>query len=399
MASPRRIRAVLDDVARTMLTGYSQIVLTLDVGFKCGADMQTHVSDNELIELIYASLLGESSWQDFLDRLTQMAPGCWSVLHANNLENGEASVGLVSGRSGDDIADYPGYYHHISPWVQHCVVNPTGRANLVEKTVPSHVLKKTEFYTDFLRPIETRSAIGIGVDREGERSLIVSLMTPDASEDLLRPLGGQLTRIAPHLMRAGEFYRRTSFAKQSTELGASFFDAMHMGMVVVGSGRKIRTCSDLARRMFGTDIGIDPLGRLRLADQAAHTLLQAMLAQSYDGARCRRLQAGELRVTLIRMEGDRERSIFEGPGVCLTLEPIHGAGRFFDIDLFASGYGLTPSEVRVLSGLMAGSNVADIAKNAARSRETIRTQLKSIFLKTGARSQADLLRMVAGMKA
>lgn len=113
--------------------------------------MQTQVSDDELIELIYASLLGESTWQSFLDRLTQLAPGCWSVLHANNLENGEASVGLVSGRGESDISDYPGYYHHISPWVQYCRVNPTGRANIVEASVPSHFLEKTEFYTDFLR--------------------------------------------------------------------------------------------------------------------------------------------------------------------------------------------------------------------------------------------------------
>lgn len=361
--------------------------------------MQTHVSDSELIELIYASLLGESTWQTFLDRLTGMAPGCWSVLHANDLKNGEASVGLVSGRSDDDIADYAGYYHHISPWVQHCVVSPTGQANVVERSVPGHILEKTEFYADFLRPIETRSAIGIGVDREGERSLIVSLMTPVASEDYLLRLAGQLTRIAPHLMRAGEFYRRTSFAAQSTELGATFFDALHMGMVVVGSGRRIRTSSDLARRMFGPDVGLDPLGRLHLSEPMAQSLLNAMLMHSYDGPKHRRLLVGGMRVTLIRMEGERERSIFEGPGVCVTLEALHGPGRFVDIDLFASGYRLTPREVRVLDGLIAGRTVDEIAREAGRSRETIRSQLKSLCAKTGARGQADLLRIVAGMKA
>lgn len=360
--------------------------------------MQLPVSDGELIEMIYAALLGESTWQSFLDRLTQMAPGCWSVLHANDLENGEASVGLVSGRSNSDVADYPGYYHHISPWVQNCVVNPAGQANVVEKAVPSHVLEKTEFYADFLRPIDTRSAIGIGVDREGERSLIVSLMTPDASEDYLLPLARQLTRIAPHLMRAGEFYRRTSFAAQSTELGATFFDALHMGMVVVGSGRRIRTSSELARRMFGADVGVDPLGRIRFSEAMAQSLLNAMLMRSYTGPKHRRLLVGTMRVTLIRMEGERERSIFEGPGVCLTFEPVHGTGRFVDIDIFASTYGLTPSEVRALNGLISGWKVDAIAQAAGRSRETIRSQIKSLCNKTGACGQADLLRMVAGMK-
>lgn len=89
--------------------------------------MRAQVEDLELIELIYAALLGESNWQTFLDRLTKMAPGCWSVLHANDLGNGEADVGLVSGRSAEDVADYPTYYHHISPWVQHCAIREEER--------------------------------------------------------------------------------------------------------------------------------------------------------------------------------------------------------------------------------------------------------------------------------
>ncbi len=38
--------------------------------------MPTQVEDIELVELIYAALLGESTWQAFLGRLTAMAPGC-----------------------------------------------------------------------------------------------------------------------------------------------------------------------------------------------------------------------------------------------------------------------------------------------------------------------------------
>lgn len=145
--------------------------------------------------------------------------------------------------------------------------------------MPGEYLERTEFYTDFLRPIETRSAIGIGVDREGARSLIVSLMTPGAAEEDLLPLARRLNRIAPHLMRAGEFYRRTSFAAQSTERGATFFDALHMGMVVLGNGRRIRTFSDLAGWVFGRDVGLDPMGRLRLSDQAAQSVVDAMLTR------------------------------------------------------------------------------------------------------------------------
>ncbi len=42
-------------------------------------------------------------------------------------------------------------------------------------------------------------------------------------------------------------------------------------------------------------------------------------------------------LTLIRMEGERERSIFEARGVCMTIEPLHGIARFLDIDHFVHG--------------------------------------------------------------
>ncbi|SMO84277.1 helix-turn-helix transcriptional regulator [Paracoccus laeviglucosivorans] len=360
--------------------------------------MRSQVEDIELIELIYAALLGESSWQAFLDRLSDAGSGCWSVMHSSSKSGAEATVGLVSGRSPDDIADYPTYYHQISPWAPHCNARPAGKATIVENYVPSDVLERSEFYNDWLLRVETRSAIGIGVDSDDGSSLIFSLMTPNAQEAQMLLLANQMERIAPHLQRANEFYRRTSFAARSTELGGTFFDSLSMGMVIVGAGRKIRTCSDTASRMFGPDVGLDPLGRLTLGDQVARRLLETMLQRNYAGPRHQRVKVGSTLVTLIRMEGERERSFFEGPGVCLTMEAL-GSSRFLDTEQFARSYQLTPGEIRVLEGLICGNTVNQIAELAGRSRETIRSQLKSLCSKTGARGQADVLRMVAGMKA
>ncbi len=360
-------------------------------------DMATQVDDVELIELIYASLLGESSWQAFLDRLSQAGEGCWSVLHSNSASSEEAVVGLISGRSPDDVADYPTYYHGISPWASHCHVRPCGKVTIVEDHVAGRDLERTEFYSDFLRRIATRSAIGIGLGSDDRGSVLISLMTPNAIEEQMRLLAAQMQRIAPHLKRAHDFYQRTSFAARSTELGATFFDALDMGVVIVGAGRRIRTCSDAARRMFGPDVGVDAMGRLRIGDQMVHSALTRMLTRTGEMHVQQRFLVGRTVVTLIPMNGDRERSFFEGPGVCLTIAPVDRGG-FLDIDQFAAAYGLTKGETRVLEGLISGKTVTEIAHEVARSRETIRSQLKSLCAKTGTRGQADVLRLAAGMK-
>ena len=56
-------------------------------------------------------------------------------------------------------------------------------------------------------------------------------------------------------------------------------------------------------------------------------------------------------------------------------------------------YGLTPAETRVALHLADGGTVAGYAEAGGLSVGTVRSQLKSIFAKTGARRQSDLVRI------
>ena len=60
--------------------------------------------------------------------------------------------------------------------------------------------------------------------------------------------------------------------------------------------------------------------------------------------------------------------------------------------------GLTRAEVRVALYLIEGGAVADCARALSVSEGTVRTQLKSIFAKTGIRRQADLPRLIGGRR-
>jgi DNA-binding CsgD family transcriptional regulator len=58
-------------------------------------------------------------------------------------------------------------------------------------------------------------------------------------------------------------------------------------------------------------------------------------------------------------------------------------------------YDLTRSELRVVRELMRGSEPEKIAATLSVTTHTVRTHLRNIFAKTGARGQADLIRLVA----
>ncbi len=64
------------------------------------------------------------------------------------------------------------------------------------------------------------------------------------------------------------------------------------------------------------------------------------------------------------------------------------------IDNLVSVYGLTPSEAQVSISLANGHIIDEIAKSSNHSAHTIRSQLKSVFRKTGVSRQSELVKLL-----
>ena len=65
-------------------------------------------------------------------------------------------------------------------------------------------------------------------------------------------------------------------------------------------------------------------------------------------------------------------------------------------EVIAKTYKLTPTELRVLLGIMDVGGVPEVATALGIAESTVKTHLGRVFEKTGARRQADLVKLVAG---
>lgn len=81
-------------------------------------------------------------------------------------------------------------------------------------------------------------------------------------------------------------------------------------------------------------------------------------------------------------------SVFE-PGAPADVDPY----------LLAMTFDLTPAESRLAALLVNGRSTEECATEIGVKISTVRTQLLSIFRKTGAGSQADLVRLVLSAAA
>ena len=68
-------------------------------------------------------------------------------------------------------------------------------------------------------------------------------------------------------------------------------------------------------------------------------------------------------------------------------------------EVIAKTYELTPTELRVLLGIIEIGGVGDVAAALGIANSTVKTYLGRLFEKTGARRQVDLVKLVAGFSS
>ncbi|MDX3926860.1 MAG: LuxR C-terminal-related transcriptional regulator [Shinella sp.] len=357
-------------------------------------------SDNDLIDLIYAALLGEASWQQFLDRLSANAPDGRTILFSMNTREPDDHVGLTSQFEGPELETYAAHYINTNPWLDQCAVRQVGLGVFSDQIVPRNQLIKTEFFNDWLSPNNISTSVGVTIDKNDGCPLIVSTVTSRGDPDLNSAFSDQFSRIAPHLRRAARFYRNSPARWASFNLNISLFDAVDVGVIVIGESERIKTISPIAQDLLnrGDLMSLSPVGKLRLRSDDAKVALRNMLKRSYVGPKTVTLTAHSARLTFIAVEKDHLSLFFEGPTVAMLIQPSGPPNATFDLEQFFALHALTMGERRAFLGVIDGKSVTRIADDARVSRETIRSQLKSLYAKTGARSQNDLLRLAYGLQ-
>jgi DNA-binding CsgD family transcriptional regulator len=360
-------------------------------------------TEQELTDLIYASLLGEATWQGFLDRLTQLLPGGRSTLFFHDANRNVGRYSLVSRIEDADVARYDDHFSKVNPWMAKAAVRPVDLGVVAELMLPRTELVRTEFYSDFLRPVGAESAVGVTVMRDSGCSFLLSVMTESAEPNANMAAAKTLGALAPHLRRAFNHYRRGAVARAQEGVVGSVLESLGIGVMIVGMGGFVRSVSPIAGNIIESDCGlrVSPVGRLRAADAQVSLLIDAMTDSSCasprvaDALTSGTAGSGATRVTLIRVDRDRFEAYFEGPLVIVLLESAAPRATGPAPQLLAGKYRLTAAEDRVVNGLAAGLTVQQIADQSELSRETIRNQLKSVFSKVGVTRQVDLVRLAA----
>lgn len=345
---------------------------------------------NELVELIYGSLLEHGKWQEFLDRLNgALRHGKTTFLYYDSVVR-QGHFSLTSGYTGDEVAAYNTYYNTVNPWMPKAAVRPIGVGVTSDHMFNSELLRKTEFYNDYLLKSGLEGGAGLTVSRDKGRSFVLTTLMSAKDHQSSAKLANLFTDLSPHLARAFSYFRKSAKDSDASRTQCQLLDAAGIGLVIVDEDGRVRNLNGMAETFVeeGCGLRLATNGAVLFAKGDLQEMLKAMCRRhSKDGVKRAELTClgKRLEITMVRMQSDKLREFLAGPSVALLLKPLPAADCL-------SRYALSAKEADVAKAIVGGKTINQIADERGLSRETVRTQLKSVFGKLGVTSQIELVR-------
>lgn len=270
-----------------------------------------------------------------------------------------------------------------------------------------------EFYR-FLDRYDVASMAGIALDHDDYRWSCLGIHRSER----MGPFGSHtlslLDRLGPHIRRALQVHRQLSLQQSQVSSLHVLLDQLQVGVVLLDENAQVSWANARARQLIRSQgaLRVTRFDGLQAAQAGQNGNLQAIVRGAIETAR----RAGN------RMAGGGTLRLAgsEGRALMVTAAPLGNAGPYqvpanssvaaalfisdpdeghiLPADHLASHYGLSAREVGICQQFVNTPGLPEIAAACGLSHETVRTYLKTIYDKTGQHSQAELMRLLMGLR-
>jgi DNA-binding CsgD family transcriptional regulator len=216
-------------------------------------------------------------------------------------------------------------------------------------------------------------------------------------------------RYIGHLASAMKVTQQCEDMKSVATVGERIIHTSSRPMLLLGAGREVLAANTSARTMLRKrDVIRMDSGALKCANPANDLALSKVVDRFTSEPRSQHERrqraavklvapdAGTILCSVSNMVPEEETSAFadEHPVALLAFAALDVSEAQMDAECLASLYNFTPAELRIVSSLLRGDDLVQIASRNAISLATVRTQLKSVFAKTNTHRQAQVVQLL-----
>ena len=365
------------------------------------------------VSSIYSAPGNQTGWQQALQEIVTLTGASTGVYFAVNSEDLATEVSTDIGYKPEDVLLYQSNYG-----AQNDI-----RFKNMHNLIPGQVFRDYEFVTD-QQTYRDSKWIQYQQEHYGLYWCMCARISPHSLwQDLiavnrLEASGPHtdaekehLQLLLPHLSQSLELHRTVNQLEQRYGAVLSVLDKLLVGLIILDPKGRVVIANAAAKRT-GEESGsykISPAGFLKITLASRNTELQtafnavaktaqaAGLDQGYQLVIPKHLQPGCLLLELMPIRDDGFSDSDDIQGVALfIIDPKRS--ELINTQGLIKIFGLTTAEADITQQLVQGASVQVISETRNSSVQTVRSQLKTLFGKTGAKSQTDLVRLALKSK-
>lgn len=297
---------------------------------------------------------------------------------------------IANGHSERAIAEYRNYYGQLDPLPSLLAERPDGRAIVLDTTRHPAYLAQRELTNDYLRPHGIDHVIATQWRQPDGTLRVVGVQRFHGSEPFSVALGKELDRLIHH-WRIGNaipspagFAARAEDSRRHCDIAAQ----LNLPLAVVDCRLAIAWANPAAREACSSAwTALFDKRTENSAQIAIRRQLQALVAASL-----RQCTESEALVVAADNTWFAAATPLNGkPDLALLrLTAMHHLGRGVRGRLQRL-FGLTPAEAEMTARLANGESLEAIAEARSVCVDTVRTQLRTVFKKTGTHRQGELV--------
>ena len=360
-----------------------------------------------LIGGIYDCVLNPESWNAVLPRIGAFVGGSSGGLFAHHASPRGGSIYYQFGTDLSYRQLYLEKYMTLDPMFGTYFVLDVGDV-FSSSTIMSHAdFLQSRFYKEWVQPQGWVDNICVYLDRSPEGRSACALFRNEREGIADESARERLRLLVPHLRRAVLIGRLVEFKTAEAATFADALDGLSAVLFVDSNGRITHANAAGQAMLAAGDVLRGSLGRLLASDpETNHALRDILLAaERGDGA----IGVKGVAVPLVARDGER----YVAHVLPLSSGARRGAGLGYAAvaalfvqkaalathsppEAIAKTYRLTPMELRVLLAIVEVGGGPQVAETLGIGESTVKTHLKRLYAKTGARRQADLVKLFAG---
>lgn len=359
-----------------------------------------------VIPRLYDAAVEPAAWSEALEACAEVLQAAAVILQCGPPEAHLIRIIASSGLSVELVATYNRNHISDDELLREALVRPAGMLVSSRLALGDKELERSSVFRNLLQPAGLFEMAGTAVVKDADLFAGVWMARSAASPAFSETEYQLLRELLPHMERVVTVRNRVAQAEQMAELTAAAFDRVAMGVVLLDAlGRPLLTNREACNiGSEGDGFAILPNGPT--ANRHEDTkLLRAAIRKAGGADGSTPGAAGKaLRLTRPSGRSDYQVVVLPLPRRCQPADASGVVAVLFITDpershspinhLVGDLFGLTEAEVRLVMQLLGGNTLTDTAETLGLSRNTVHSQLASVFRKTGTRRQSELVRMV-----